>query len=123
MQVEPGVHEALRFTLRGEGAQAVLRISNPTPVHQTLVELVLGSGRDDPAAQVLPVPDMIAPGASVDVPLPAGHATGRDASEPVHYSVIDDHGIVVQGVQAIERELAAPSDLLPGQREPGSQAP
>lgn len=91
-------HEALRFESRRQGQGSVLRITNPTPVHQTLLDLAIGTGsRKDPAAKALAPPDMLKPWASVDLPMGRGRP-GQGAGTRVFYSVINDLGVVVEGV-------------------------
>ena len=93
-------HEALRFEFRPHGQGGTLRITNPTPVHQTLLELVLGAGRTDAAAQRLTPPDMLRPHESVDVPV-ARRQPEQMLGARVFYSVINDLGVVVEGAGSL----------------------
>jgi len=98
--VGPDPHEALRFELRRQGQGEVLHITNPTPVHQTLLDLVVGAARNDPSARTLAPPDMLGPRESVDVPVGPG-GLGQMTGTRVFYSVINDTGGVVEGTRSL----------------------
>jgi len=104
LRVAPHPHEALQFELRRQGERQTLRITNPTPIHQTLLDLAIGQGGAGAPAQALQPPDMLEPGASIELPI-VPVRDGRTRAVRVTYSVIDDYGAVVEGA----RELAGSS--------------
>ncbi|MCD0502951.1 molecular chaperone [Bordetella petrii] len=89
--VDIPAHRALRFEYVGQGQGVALRISNPTPLHQTLLEVGIGQGRGTRGARMLAPPDMLEPGASVDLPVGQRPPDGGR----VFFSLVDDHGSVV----------------------------
>lgn len=98
VKADARAHESLRFEVRRQGPEPRLRITNPTPLHQTLLDVVMGSARNHPAARNLGEPGMLAPGASIDLLIPGGRIA--DAGEPLWYCVIDDAGVELCGSRA-----------------------
>lgn len=99
-------HEALMFELQRQGRSGVLSITNPTAVHQTLLDVAIGTGRKQVRATVEQVEDMIAPGQRLKLLV----QFDRDEPAPetrVFFSVLDDFGAVIES----ERDLGA--DKLP----------
>jgi len=99
-------HEKLVFELRRHGQEGVVRVTNPTAVHQTLLDVAIGTDRQHAVATSKRPDDMIAPHASIELPVklngPAALAEAR-----AFYSVINDYGSVALGEQDI-RSIAGP---------------
>lgn len=103
---EGAAHEKLTFEMQRRGNGGVLSITNPTLIHQTLLEVAIGKDRKQPLATVEQVEDMIAPGERRKL------LVKFDQAEPVpnmkvFFSVLDDFGAVVEG----ERNLVDAGQL------------
>lgn len=99
------VQDQLRFSLLKRGGGPVLQVSNPTPFHQTLLEITLGRDKQQAVATLVPENGMVNPKGQADfaLSLPKGPVT---AGMKVFYSVLDDFGSVVTAEQIL---LAEPS--------------
>ena len=97
---EGSAHEKLIFELRRQGRNGMLRITNPTAIHQTLLEVNIGIDEKQAIAVVQQPEDMVAPHASIELPLTFDSAAPETAAR-VFFSVINDYGGVVHAEQAI----------------------
>lgn len=95
------IQEQLRFSLIKQGNKSEVRVSNPTPFHQTLLEISLGRDKNQIIASVIPESGMIDPKGQDSFALE--HMKGTvSAGMTVFYSVLDDFGTVVTGEQQLQ---------------------
>ncbi len=93
-------HQQLRFKLIDQNTAPVLQISNPTPFHQTLLELAVGRDRHRPLLSAAPDEGMAAPYQQLLIPMgQAGGGVTRGMR--VFYTVIDDFGNLLTGEQTL----------------------
>jgi len=113
-------HEKLRFELQRHGDGGVLSVTNPTPVHQTLLHVAIGNGRRQALATVEQVQDMIAPGERRKLLVKFDGA--RPVSDAwVFFSVLNDFGAVVDNERRIDD--ASPLPARVGTAVSGGTAP
>ncbi len=95
------IQEQLRFSLAKQASGTVLVVNNPTPFHQTLLDISLGRDKNQAVATLLPENGMVAPKGQADFAL--GQTKGAiNSGMKVFYSVLDDFGSVVAGEQALQ---------------------
>ncbi|MEX2944129.1 molecular chaperone [Serratia fonticola] len=102
------VQEQLRFSLAKQGGNPVLLVSNPTPFHQTLLEMTVGRDKQQAVVTLVPENGMVSPKGQADFALTAAKGP-VNAGMKVFYSVLDDFGSVVTA----ERVLQAEQSSLP----------
>ncbi|AVX38869.1 MULTISPECIES: fimbrial biogenesis chaperone [Yersinia] len=95
------IQEQLRFSLIKQGNKSAVRVSNPTPFHQTLLEISLGRDKNQIVASVIPESGMINPKGQDSFVLEHTKATVASGMT-VFYSVLDDFGTVVTGEQQLQ---------------------
>lgn len=95
------IEDRLRFSLAQRAGGAVLVVNNPTPFHQTLLEISLGRDKAQAVATLLPENGMVAPKGQADFSL--GQTKGTvNSGMKVFYSVLDDFGAVVVAEQTLQ---------------------
>lgn len=102
------VQDQLRFSLVQRGGKPVLQVSNPTPFHQTLLEITLGRNKQQAIATLVPENGMVNPKGQADFALPLAKGP-VSAGMTVFYSVLDDFGSVVTAEQVLQAEPSSSS--------------
>ncbi|WP_199062349.1 molecular chaperone [Serratia sp. ASV30] len=95
------VQEQLRFSLAKQGGNPVLVVGNPTPFHQTLLEMMVGRDKQQAVATLVPENGMVSPKGQADFALTAAKGP-VNAGMKVFYSVLDDFGSVVTAEQVLQ---------------------
>ncbi len=95
------VQEQLRFSLAKQGGNPVLVVGNPTPFHQTLLEMTVGRDKQQAVATLVPENGMVSPKGQADFALTATKGP-VSAGMKVFYSVLDDFGSVVTAEQVLQ---------------------
>ncbi|OVZ89775.1 molecular chaperone [Yersinia alsatica] len=95
------IQEQLRFSLIKQGNKSAVLVSNPTPFHQTLLEISLGRDKSQIVASVVPESGMINPKGQDSFVLEQTKGAVT-AGMKVFYSVLDDFGTVVTGEQLLQ---------------------
>ncbi len=91
------LHQQLRFTLVEQDGKTFLQAQNPTPIHITLQQVLLGTNREDPAAVGVLTDGMVGTQSTRLIPLrDIRHTLNKETL--VYYQVLDDYG------QSIERQ-------------------
>ncbi|WP_431225724.1 fimbrial biogenesis chaperone [Serratia sp. L9] len=94
------IQDQLRFSLAKRANGQVLVVNNPTPFHQTLLEISLGRDKNQAAASLVPEDGMVAPKGQAEFAL--GPTKGAvNSGMKVFYSVLDDFGSVVTAEQPL----------------------
>ena len=87
------LHEQLLFRLVQDNNRPVLQIENPTAIHISVLEIILGNA-DDPLMQIAPKEEMIAPFGTVRLPL---SRTDKNLDGALlTYFFINDFGAVIE---------------------------
>lgn len=97
------IQEQLRFSLVKRGGNPVLQVSNPTPFHQTLLEITLGRNKQQAVATLVPENGMVKPKGQAEFSLTAAKGP-VNAGMKVFYSLLDDFGSVVTAEQVLQTE-------------------
>lgn len=100
------VQEQLRFSLAKQGGNPVLVVGNPTPFHQTLLEMTVGRDKQQAVATLVPENGMVSPKGQADFALTATKGP-VSAGMKVFYSVLDDFGSVVTAEQVLQAEQSS----------------
>ncbi|TQI81514.1 fimbrial chaperone protein/chaperone protein EcpD [Serratia fonticola] len=95
------IQEQLRFRLVKQASGPVVMVSNPTPFHQTLLEISLGRDKNQLVATLTPENGMVAPRGQADFALKQTKGM-VGAGMKVFYSVLDDFGSVVMAEQTLQ---------------------
>ncbi|WP_170138724.1 fimbrial biogenesis chaperone [Edaphovirga cremea] len=95
-------HDQLRFSAASERGDLILSVTNPTPIHQTLLQLSVGKDKNHPIATTIPDDGMLKPFGSDRFIL--GNVKGSfDPGMKIFFSVIDDFGTVIDSEQPLTR--------------------
>lgn len=87
MAIQKKAYENLQWQLNQDGGKAMLRLSNPSLYHVTVVDAKMHAGKSE---EMVIDATMVAPGATVALPikLPAANT----AAPELRYEIINDYG-------------------------------
>ncbi len=95
------IQDKLNFRLIKQGNKSSVLVSNPTPFHQTLLEISLGRDKNQAVATVIPENGMIDPKGQDSFVLEQTKGAVTTGMK-VFYSVLDDFGTVMTGEQTLQ---------------------
>ena len=85
------LHAQLIFNIEQENGRSVLQIDNPTAIHISLSEIIIGH-TDQPLLQITPEESMVKPFGRLRLPL-AQTIDRHEANTPVSYFFLNDFGV------------------------------